>query len=1269
MDNHGGKFQGTDRFKIRREIDTGGMGIVYEVFDRDLDETVALKTIRTADPSLLYRLRKEFRALADVFHPNLVVLYELLAEDNDWFFTMEMIRGGINFLQYIRKRAAVDSRAETLVDEIKEHGGVSKLPVPSLNCYVDEARLRKALRQLAAGIFALHQIGKLHRDIKPSNVLITEEGRVVILDLGLVTEIAAKDQSDTDAIRGTPEYMSPEQAIGQKLTEATDWYSMGVVLYEVLTGQLPITGKRIEIIIKKQSVVPVSPSELKPRLIIPEDLNALCVELLRIDPEARPQASEILRRLHVENLEYSSSALSVVIKTPFIGREYHRQMLQEAFLSTQRDKRTMTVYIHGHPGVGKSALVRHFLDGLGQDEQKVVILEGRCYEQESIPYKALDSVVDSLSKYLRSTADAHLLMPDDMFALCRVFPVMRLVDSVNEAVLQEQDIPDPFELRRRAFESLRQLLVRISKRQLLVLYIDDLQWADADSTALLEDLLRPPDPPPLLLIGSFRRKEVANKLFLERLLEHTGSETCLSLPIDKLTDDEARQLVAHTLLNSEIPAIGQLIESIVREAGGSQHISQEPKIQQLIEAIISEANGNPFLIEQLTHYALESQGGATTGISLADMLEARLRRLPDAARQLLKTLAVAGRPINVAVACQATALGPDRYSIVAMLRASRFVSSETFHRIEFYHDRIRETLKSSLKENTIKEMHQRLAETLEERGIDDPEALYDHHLGARNLERAAVYAKRAAEKATAALAFDRAAELYQRALNLATTNCSDLVELNAHLGYALANAGRPAPAAQYYLEAAEGASRNSALDYRRRAAEQLLMGGYIDMGTDVIRGVLKEVGLKWASGPKGALNSLRLQRAKLWLHRGLEYQERKESECDKNDLLRIDICWSVAAGLGSVDNIRGADFQTRHLLLALQAGEPYRVARALAMEAGFSALRGGPAQKRSEKIIEKAELLARKVDNPHAIGLTTAMAGIAAFLFGQWKDAARKSLQAEEILREKCTGVMWEIASAQRFQLSSLMYMGELKEMSRRLPILLAMAEERGNLFASTSLRARINIVKLAADEPQLAVQEVTRALNEWTQEGFHLQHYYHLFSMTQNELYMDNGEAAWRRIRARWKDLQRSLLLRIQVLRVEAMHLQARCALAVALRHKGAKPQLIAIARRLAKEIAQEKMHWATPLAWLICAGIASVENTPSEAANLLDKAVTGFDKAEMCLYASAARWRLGALTGGDRGNQLVSEARAWMLGQEIRKPVSMIGMLAPGFVAAVNE
>jgi eukaryotic-like serine/threonine-protein kinase len=1245
------------------------MGVVHLAHDLERGREVALKTLTTASASEIFRFKQEFRSLAGVVHRNLVQLHELVAEDNAWFFTMEYI-AGVDFQRYVREdvdgtmaerpteafgsnSTLVAADTEAPVQLSARLDGIALRPAveaPSQERYpasFDEIRLRGAVEQLVNGLRALHAAGKLHLDIKPSNVLVTDDGRVVILDFGLVTDVEptrAAGEARLGPVLGTAAYMAPEQILGEPLSEAADWYGVGALLYEVLTGRLPFVGSVNEILLAKLDREPPDPSTLT--IGIPEDLAALCVDLLRRDPTQRPPGSEVLRRLG--KVETGPQQL-LRTRSRLVGREQHLAVLDEAFAETRKG-RGVTVFLQGASGMGKSALVQLFLDRVALLEGALV-LSGRCYERESVPYKAFDSLVDALASHLASLPGDRVaaLIPVHVVALARLFPVLGRIEAIAAELSSVAASPDPQELRRRGFLALRELLGRLAAERPLVVHIDDLHWGDLDSAALLMDLLRPPEPPGLLLLASYRREHEAQSPFLRAVLAERArpgvAGESRDLVVGPLEPEEARAL-ALDLLGGESAETAAKAELIVRESAG-----------------------HPYFVSELVQFMRPSReadaaiGLGKARITLDGMIHTRVTQLPPEAQRLLEVVAIAGRPIATAVALRAAGLASDEYATLSLLQARRMVrTSGSRHddEIETFHDRVRETVSAHVAPLPLADLHRRLAGALEVSGAADPEELAVHLQAAGELRRASDYAARAAERAAQALAFDRAAGLYRLALQLREADAAFVRTLHRSLGDALANAGRGAEAARAYLDAAASAPAQEQLELRRRAAEQLLISGHIDEGLDVMRAVLASVGLELSRTPERAVASMLYQRVLIRL-RGLGFEERSADQISEEELSKIDICWSVAIGLSVVDNIRAAEYGARQLLLALRAGEPSRVARSLTLENTFVASPGGSGTAQAEELARLAATLAAKLGKPHNTALSIMMAGVARYLIGGWREACRGCEAADEILRDQCTGVAWETTTAQRFALSSRVYLGDIAVLARRVDVLLRAAEDRGNLYAATDLRTRFNIVWLAADDVERARAEVDDAVRRWSQRGFHLQHYSALLAMEQGDLYAGDAVSASRRLEAQWPALKRSLLTRIQVLRVEVFQLRGRVALAMAARGTDVKLHLAA-ASEDAKRLEGERMAWAEPHGSLLRAAIAAAKGDDRGAVRCARAALRGYERADMGLYAAAARRRLGELIGGDEGRGLEKASITWMTEQGIRRPERMTAMLAPG-------
>jgi hypothetical protein len=365
-------------------------------------------------------------------------------------------------------------------------------------------------------------------------------------------------------------------------------------------------------------------------------------------------------------------------------------------------------------------------------------------------------------------------------------------------------------------------------------------------------------------------------------------------------------------------------------------------------------------------------------------------------------------------------------------------------------------------------------------------------------------------------------------------------------------------------------------------------------------------------------------------------------------------------GLGIVDNIRGADFQGRHLLLALNAGEPYRIARALGMEVAYAVVPGGRrARERSRRLGEMAQALAERVNHPQALGLVSLTRGTAANLQGDWRTALELCERAEQILDERCTGVDWELAAAHLYSLLALYYLGELAELSRRLPILLQEARERDDLNAVANLRTRLSyLASLAADDVAGAKEEVRQGIAVWSRKGFTAQHFFELQALVEIAVYEGAGADAWAAVEKSWAALSGSLLLRVQRIRIESLSFRARAAIAAAGADAARREVLLAEASRAVKQLRAIDAPQALPIATLVAAGLEATNGHLDRAAELMDEAVGRLEVADMPLHLAAARRRLGEL--GRAGK--IDEADEWMTAHGVRNPRAWAQMLVPG-------
>jgi serine/threonine protein kinase len=1246
-------WKGTDRYEIVRCIGKGGMGAVYEAFDGDRRQRVALKTLLRFSPAALYRFKQEFRTLADVHHPNLVHLYELVvSESAPVFFTMELVPG-TDFLTHVLRVSIPRSSDRPTESRTRMQARHAASPAPAMQSSEPALgkspahfeRLRAALVQLVEGVMALHGAGKLHRDIKPSNVQVTPSGRVVLLDFGVATELPRSPDdaaADDPLIVGTPRYMAPEQGAGEAPTTACDWYSVGVMLYEALVGRPPFAGAGVDVLAMKRSLDPIPPGECVSD--VPPELDGLCCALLSREARERPTGPEILRRLaaHVSSRPIPSAALSEM-RLALVGREDNLRALREAFEATRRGS-SVTVRIPGASGLGKSTLVHHFVDEL-EENGDAEVLRGRAYERESVPYKAVDAIIDALSRYMQRLHDqgVSVAMPRDVWALARLFPVMRDVPGI--AAVPEETIADPQVLRQRAFFALRDVLAQIARRHPLVVFIDDVQWGDSDSAALLLELMRPPYAPSLLLVMTYRDEDAASNPFLLEVsaLWPAGADV-REQPVGPLAADHARRLAA-ALLGPHDEESG-VADAVARESGGS-----------------------PFLVEELARGAGSGswlgvpQGpGAAPPLTLEQIIRARLERLTLDARRLVEIIAVGGRPLPLAIVRDAASAGPAIETLIGELRGERFVRSgfrDGQEMIEPSHDRIRETIVASLSSAGLRERHRQLGRALESMPGADLEALSVHLLGAGEKERAAECAEQAAEQAVSKLALEQAIRLFRATLRIIGPEATDWRRLSTRLASVLEWSGRGGEAALVYLDAARGAPVGERVELERAAAEQLLACGNIDEGVMVLRGVLSSMGMAVPTSRLGAVFSLIMYRAWLLLV-GLRFRDRKPDQVSRADRVRVDAHYSIALGLSAVDVLLGAAMHSRHLLFALRFGDRSQVVRATSLEAAQIASVGGPVRAREIAAMEIAGRLVERGSDTEGDAFLRGSHAVGLFLRGRWREAQRGLDASYEKFPNLRAG--WH-ANAKLFAVYALFYIGDLHAQKRRALQLLADAEQRNDLYMIVNLRTTSMVdIALAADDPDAARNHLREAMRQWSQGGFHVQHWKAMAWAAETELYAGDGARACAILDRDRRALKRSFLMQVQYLRVATAFIRARALVASVERNPRRWRGRLREARRLARALDRERMPWASALSSLVTAAVENAAGNRTEAIAALELAIHRASVADMYLFALVARHRHGLSLGSGEGTRRVRDAEEALRAQGIVVPERFARMFLPG-------
>lgn len=521
------------RYEVLEELGSGGMGKVYKVLDKEIKEAIALKLLNSeiaSDEKTIERFRNELKYARKITHKNVCRMHDINREEETYFITMEYVPG------------------EDLKTIIKREGQLTEEKAISL------------AQQICEGLAEAHRLGVVHRDLKPQNLMVDKEGTAHIMDFGIARSLEATGLTEVGMIVGTPHYMSPEQLEGKEADQRSDIYSLGAMLYEMVTGKVPFEGKTtLSIALKHQTEIPLNPRELNSALS--EELSTTILKCLDKDRERRYQTTEELLA-ELKSIEAGLPGMSapqkpkmpafliegqvdIRFKRPvFVARSQELERLKkglEASLSGQGQ----VIFVTGEAGSGKTALLQEFARHAQEAHPDLIVASGKCNAHTGIgdPYLPFIEVLSLLTGDVEAKWMAGVISREHAIRLWNLLPLAaktlldngpdlinifvpgRALVSRSEAfvtgltnwlaglkklVERKSSLPADSALQQsNLFEQYTRVLLALAQEKPLLLILDDLQWVDAGSASLIFHLGRRVSGNRVFMIGAFRPAEVA----------------------------------------------------------------------------------------------------------------------------------------------------------------------------------------------------------------------------------------------------------------------------------------------------------------------------------------------------------------------------------------------------------------------------------------------------------------------------------------------------------------------------------------------------------------------------------------------------------------------------------------------------------------------------------------------------------------------------------------------------------------------------------------
>jgi tetratricopeptide (TPR) repeat protein len=728
------------RYHVKKFLGEGGKKKVYLVHDTLLDRDVAFALIKTEklDDTTRLRVTREARAMGRLGdHPNIVTIHDLGDYEGQPYIVIPVMPGG---------------DVEGLIEKAPEH----RLPIE---------KAISITKAVCKGLEYAHSKGIIHRDIKPGNVWFSADGTAKIGDFGLALAVDLSRLTQSGMMVGTVTYMPPEQAMGGKVTTKADLYSLGAMLYEMVTGRPPFVGDdSVAIIGQHINTPPVSPTWH--RADLPPALETLILQLLEKDPEKRPesaavvlQALEAIEAGKIKEPSREAPAENPLYRRVFVGREPELKQLKSAFDGAISGQGALMM-VTGEPGIGKTALCEQLATYVTLRGGRTLV--GHCYEEGSLslPYLAF---VEALRSYVLSREVKDLRKELGSGAA----DVAHIISEIRERLkIKLRPQKDPEEERYRLLQAVTEFLSNAANVQPMMVVLEDLHDADKGTLDMLTHVSRNLAGARLLIVGTYRDVELDRSHPLSAALaELRRVSTYGRVLLRGLNADEVRRML--------------------------ESISRESVPWGLAEAVHRQTEGNPLFVQEVVRYLAdegliarkEGRWRPTKDTplemsipeGLRDVIGKRLSLLSPECNQLLAVASVIGREFALETMKAVAGINEDVF-VNALKEAVRLSvleerSQRGLVRYRFTHAFFRQTLYEEMIAPQRLKLHQQVARSLEtlyakrlkEHAAELAEH-FSHSTDPADLKKAVEYGEMAAKRATDVYAYGEAVRLLAQAL-------------------------------------------------------------------------------------------------------------------------------------------------------------------------------------------------------------------------------------------------------------------------------------------------------------------------------------------------------------------------------------------------------------------------------------------------------------------------------------------------------------------------